>query len=176
MFTDDQMKVIRLEKILDIEYAIMKNRRTGVHGAWKCKLCDHTVIFGHYCPECLLQMLTLLLPVRPAPVEGYWPQCYRCEYRARAHEEGHGPRMECSSFSTATCGCYMYQPVRPLVEKRQKGDRRPMGAPAMISPRMRATGPAECKRVGVIHKGALIQAQIPVSFREGRRYVKEASV
>ena len=48
--------------------------------------------------------------------------CYRCEYRARFFETGHGPRYECQQPSEAVCGCYMYRPVRPCITTKQNND------------------------------------------------------
>lgn len=63
--------------------------------------------------------------------------CHRCEHRARALEEGHGPRYECTqTFSVHSC--YMYRPTAPLALCRLKGDRRPLGAGWSFS--ARATG------------------------------------
>lgn len=50
--------------------------------------------------------------------------CYRCEHRARFHEEGSRPRHECGDTGSKI-GCYMYQPVKPLVLKKQGEDPRP---------------------------------------------------
>lgn len=40
----------------------------------------------------------------------------------------------------SVCSCYMYRPVNPVVLKRRKGDRRPVGAGTMIAPRMECVG------------------------------------
>ena len=64
--------------------------------------------------------------------------CHRCEYRAQFLESGHGPRCECQGTG-AVCGCYMYTPVRPVIQERRTGDRRPVSAPAMIRARMTGT-------------------------------------
>lgn len=66
--------------------------------------------------------------------------CHRCEHRAHAWETGHGPRCECTSFGMSVCGCYMYRPVNPVVLKRRKGDRRSVGLPPMLGPRLEAVG------------------------------------
>lgn len=63
------------------------------------------------------------------------PLCYRCEWRAQAHETEHGPRYECTETGSAVVGCYMYRPVRPVVLKRQAGDRRPIDGPPIVSAR-----------------------------------------
>jgi hypothetical protein len=68
-----------------------------------------------------------------------WPLCHRCEYRARVREGGEPPRYECGTAG-AVVGCYMYRAVVPVLEKRQKGDRRPVGAPWMLSARTVGVG------------------------------------
>lgn len=50
-------------------------------------------------------------------------------------ETGYAPRCECGLVGHAVCSCYMYRPVAPIVLSRNRGDRRPVGAPAMISAR-----------------------------------------
>jgi hypothetical protein len=76
------------------------------------------------------------------------PLCYRCEHRARYHETGHGPRCECGDTNSATCGCYMYAPVAPLVLRRSKGDRRRFGY------RTQAVSVAATKQVSVAMSGS----------------------
>ena len=48
--------------------------------------------------------------------------CYRCEYRAKFFETGHGPRYECQQPSETVYGCYMYRPVRPCITTKQNND------------------------------------------------------
>lgn len=52
--------------------------------------------------------------------------CFRCEYRAKFLEEGHGPRMECQTSESSVMGCYMFKPVKPICVKPRKGDERPL--------------------------------------------------
>lgn len=52
--------------------------------------------------------------------------CFRCEYRARYLEEGTGPRFECKCLEMSVVGCYMFQPVKPIVIKPREGDNRPL--------------------------------------------------
>lgn len=66
--------------------------------------------------------------------------CYRCEHRARFFETGRGPRYECQQPEMAVHGCYMYKPVKPLILKKQKGDKRPEFAGAMLSARQEYVG------------------------------------
>ena len=98
-------------------------------------------------------------------------QCWRCEFRAQAHESGHGPRCECTMFDSASCGCYMYRPVRPLIQVRATGDRRPIGAGALLSPRMRAVAVADCKLEGYIDRTtsphSLVVYQKPIKKKAG---------
>lgn len=72
------------------------------------------------------------------------PLCFRCHHRAAFLESGgsHRPRFECGEAGRAVCGCYMYRPPRPLLLRPVAGDRRPIGAPAMIAARLRAVGEA----------------------------------
>lgn len=63
--------------------------------------------------------------------------CYRCENRAVAHETGHGPRYECTDFSSSKFACYCYLPVKPVILKPLEGDTRPQFGPWMISARSR---------------------------------------
>ena len=65
--------------------------------------------------------------------------CYRCEHRADFKETGRRPRYECGT-DYAVVSCYMYQPVMPVILKKEKGDRRPQFGPAMISARSQAVG------------------------------------
>lgn len=54
-------------------------------------------------------------------------------------ERGYGPRWECQQ-TLAVCGCYMYRPVKGVVLKEDKGDRRPLGGPAIYSARAHGVG------------------------------------
>ena len=66
--------------------------------------------------------------------------CWRCEHRAIAHEEGHGPRYECTDLFTSKHSCYCYQPVKPLILKRDSNDKRPQFAGWAISSRSHSAG------------------------------------
>jgi hypothetical protein len=61
--------------------------------------------------------------------------CFRCEYRARFYETGQGMRCECHTPEMCVHSCYMYKPVMPVIVEKNKGDRRPQFAGAMISSR-----------------------------------------
>lgn len=61
--------------------------------------------------------------------------CFRCERRAEFLETGRGPRHECKQ-ADAVGNCYAYLPVKPLVMKRPKGERRPVGGPMLLSARI----------------------------------------
>ena len=69
--------------------------------------------------------------------------CHRCEYRALAHECKTGPRFECTDFGMSLYVCYMYRPVKPVILKRQKGDKRPQFAGWMVSARVEFSGVCE---------------------------------
>jgi hypothetical protein len=50
--------------------------------------------------------------------------CFRCEYRARFFEEGHGPRFECNQGNQAVYSCYMDKPVTPVILKLNDNEKR----------------------------------------------------
>lgn len=62
--------------------------------------------------------------------------CWRCEHRARFHEEGHRPRYECGEVKTAKVACYAYLPTRPYTVKVVEGDKRIPFGPGMVSARV----------------------------------------
>lgn len=68
-------------------------------------------------------------------IEVSYMLCHRCESRAIAFETKSGPRYECSDFGTSKFSCYCYVPTKPVVVKRQKGDKRPLFANWQISAR-----------------------------------------
>lgn len=55
--------------------------------------------------------------------------CYRCEHRAKNKETKgqHQPRYECGTDDSVG-SCYMFQPVKPIMLKRNEGDRRSIDA------------------------------------------------
>ena len=75
----------------------------------------------------------------------YHALCNRCEHRIKFIETGMRPRYECGELpfvdddgevhNSAKVGCYMYQPVKPVVLAVDEGDDRPQFAGAMISAR-----------------------------------------
>jgi hypothetical protein len=67
----------------------------------------------------------------------YHGLCFRCDHRAKFLEIGSQPRYECGQTGQSVCGCYMYKPVKPVILKRNKGDRRPQFAGYMLSARSR---------------------------------------
>jgi len=83
------------------------------------------------------------------------PLCYRCEHRAVFLEEGYGPRYECQQPG-AIIGCYAYRPVCGLVLRRDKGDRRSIGAPDVFSARSHAVGIAPGEYVRREVKGGVV--------------------
>lgn len=50
--------------------------------------------------------------------------CYRCEHRAKFHEDGSQPRFECGQIKQSVFRCYMFQPVKPIVLIPDKDDPR----------------------------------------------------
>jgi len=61
--------------------------------------------------------------------------CHRCEYRAQFFETGRRPRYECGDSTSNKYGCYMYRPVKPVVLKADKDDKRPQFGPWFLSSR-----------------------------------------
>ena len=85
----------------------------------------------------------------------YYGLCHRCEWRADYKETGNRPRYECG-MDTAVVSCYMYRPVAPLILKRNKGDRRPPLAGAMLSARMYAIGVADGEYTAIKRKNGIV--------------------
>ena len=79
--------------------------------------------------------------------------CRRCEHRAVGHATGEGPRYECTDFGTSKFSCYMYQPVKPVILKRQKGDRRPQFVGWMLSARSCFVEVADDMELKIINYG-----------------------
>jgi len=73
----------------------------------------------------------------------YYGLCFRCEYRALYLEEGRQPRSECGDISRAVYSCYMFQPVKPLVLKKNEGDKRPQFGMPLLAARSHRTGIAD---------------------------------
>ena len=72
--------------------------------------------------------------------------CFRCEHRAKHldSKKQYQPRCECGMIETSVCGCYMYQPVKPVVTGIMDGyDGRPRFGPSMICARECGVGVAE---------------------------------
>jgi len=65
--------------------------------------------------------------------------CTRCEHRAAFYEIATGPRYECQDITTSVISCYMYLPVRPVVLKKLKGDKRPIDAGWLFAARLEGT-------------------------------------
>ena len=70
--------------------------------------------------------------------------CHRCENRANFLETGHAPRYECGS-DIIIASCYCYKPTKPVILKRNEGDKRPQFGPWMISARSHRVGLADFK-------------------------------
>jgi hypothetical protein len=67
----------------------------------------------------------------------HYGMCFRCEHRARFLEtKTWQPRAECGDVDKSKHSCYMYKPVEPVILQVQKGDKRPVGGPALIAARM----------------------------------------
>jgi len=54
--------------------------------------------------------------------------CYRCEHRVNFLENKIASRCECGTIESSVCGCYMYEPVKPVVLKKNEDDTRPQFA------------------------------------------------
>ena len=65
--------------------------------------------------------------------------CFRCEYRARFHETGHGSRCECQDPTMNVSTCYMFRPtISPILVPSVPDDPRPLFGPGFICQRVRA--------------------------------------
>jgi hypothetical protein len=89
--------------------------------------------------------------------------CFRCEQRAEyLHDKLNacedefvsGPRYECSQTGSVH-SCYMYRPVRPYILKADKGEKRGLTLPWMLSGRSHAVGVARIQYVTKKVKGGL---------------------
>ncbi len=69
--------------------------------------------------------------------ETYLSLCHRCEHRASFLENGTRHRFECGTNNAVWC-CYMFSPVKPLVIKAIRGERRDINGPWVFSGRARA--------------------------------------
>ena len=76
--------------------------------------------------------------------------CYRCNHRSQYLDSlkgdnplEHRPRSECGDIETSKYVCYMYEPVQPVILKKQKGDKRPRFAGWMLSAREEFVGLAD---------------------------------
>jgi len=90
--------------------------------------------------------------------------CFRCEHRAQyLHDKlnagenvfVHSPRNECSQ-TWAVNSCYMYRPVSPYILKANKGEKRGLTWPWMISGRAHAVGVAKTQYVAKKVKEGLV--------------------
>jgi len=91
--------------------------------------------------------------------------------------------MEChSDVKSANYSCYMYRPVQPVKLKRNAGDDRPLGAPAMFSSRASANGFADMKLCGKGNKENLLMYWVPKEresldvLKECRRLIESSQV
>ena len=90
--------------------------------------------------------------------------CFRCEHRAEylhdklnadADDFVSGPRYECSRTGSVH-SCYMYRPVRPYILKADKGEKRGLTLPWMISGRAHAVGVSHVQYVAKKVKEGLV--------------------
>ena len=86
--------------------------------------------------------------------------CHRCEHRARNKETGMAPRYECGITETVF-GCYMYEPVRPLIIRKQKGDKRPLLLNALSARVERMDRQPEITLIGKRVPGGLLVYWLP---------------
>jgi len=89
------------------------------------------------------------------------PLCFRCEHRARFHETGNGPKYECGDRG-AIHSCYMYEPVAPMVMRRNDGDRRVSPGPWFLAARAHALSIAACKVRVVRRRAGWVQWKEPL--------------
>jgi hypothetical protein len=61
--------------------------------------------------------------------------CYRCQRRVDWLEKQRGFRCECEQPTGSVHSCYGFVPIKPIVLRRIKGDRRPLCGPAAIGAR-----------------------------------------
>ena len=103
--------------------------------------------------------------------------CFRCEHRARYHETGIQPRLECGEAGKSKSACYMYAPVRPLIVKPIKGESRPLFGMHMLSGRMEAVSVADdsqveaigCRVTGGVMVTWECKSKVAVKNRRGRK-------
>lgn len=102
--------------------------------------------------------------------------CYRCEYRARFYEEGHGPRYECQQADMAVCSCYMYKPVTPVVLKLNDNEKRSRYGEvgAMLSGRSHQEGTADPQyKMKELEDGKYVLYVVPKTVRK-KKETKES--
>lgn len=99
--------------------------------------------------------------------------CYRCEYRAQFHENGHAPRYECGT-GTSYMSCYMYRPVSPIILKPRKGEKRSVLLPAIMRGRSEGIGVADCKTVfQKLSGGRYLLTAEPITYTGRRKHEKK---
>lgn len=76
--------------------------------------------------------------------------CRRCEHRAEAYETELGPRYECTDFNNSVFSCYMYQPTKPVILKREKGDKRSQFGAWQLTARSQFNGVCEDLKMQII--------------------------
>lgn len=87
--------------------------------------------------------------------------CFRCEWRAMYLEHGAGARCECKEAYKSVGSCYAYRPVAPHIVVPEKGEKRAILGPMMISGRVRAKRVAEGSYTAIKTKSGIIPYWIP---------------
>ena len=85
--------------------------------------------------------------------------CHRCEHRALFYETGMRPRYECGSGDAVT-GCYMYNPVKPMIVKKREKDPRPVTM-NILSARVEAVRVGEVILDSIILNGEIMFYWMP---------------
>lgn len=70
--------------------------------------------------------------------------CFRCEHRARFFETGIRPKSECGDIEKSKMECYMFKPVKPVILKKDKKDKRPQFGSWLFTARSSAVSIAPC--------------------------------
>lgn len=84
--------------------------------------------------------------------------CHRCEHRARAMEGNGALRHECGQSGQSVVSCYAYQPVRPVVLRRNENDERLLNAPTALR--------------GRSHFAGLLEGRIGYNYNELRQEMR----
>jgi len=107
-------------------------------------------------------------------IKGKHGLCWRCENRAKFHDTGYGPRCECGDVRSAKYSCYCYEPTRPLVLERDKGERRSLFLGWMLSGRGHAVGVAVSKIRAYGQNGMALKWHEPITIKQKDAEQKKA--